>query len=238
MVTGEGLDSVAATLVDRMSVVVGPSGVGKSSIINALRTRSAAARAAGHGVGVPMDPPLDPLPQADPPPDTPGEAATAAGAGASDGGTVSPAAGSAAGSRRRAAAAAGIPDDAGPYAAILSRRKSPLGAAAASRVRSAEPPSAVAAAAGASEPPAEEEALQLQSVGEVSQIGRGKHTTRHVSLLAVDGGLLADTPGFNMPTLDGILPTELAELFPEARRRLEDGRCSPSGADVFFWPRI
>ncbi|KAL2567497.1 hypothetical protein AAZV13_18G007300 [Glycine max] len=45
--------------------------------------------------------------------------------------------------------------------------------------------------------------LEDQRVGEVStRSGRGKHTTRHVSLLPLsEGGFLADTPGFNQPSL-------------------------------------
>ncbi|AEE96188.1 ribosome small subunit-dependent GTPase A [Mahella australiensis] len=36
------------------------------------------------------------------------------------------------------------------------------------------------------------------AVGEISaKAGLGKHTTRHVELLAVDGGMIADTPGFS-----------------------------------------
>lgn len=39
--------------------------------------------------------------------------------------------------------------------------------------------------------------LNLQT-GEVSQaLGRGKHTTRHVELIPLYGGLVADTPGFS-----------------------------------------
>ncbi len=39
--------------------------------------------------------------------------------------------------------------------------------------------------------------LNLQT-GEVSQaLGRGKHTTRHVELIPLFGGLVADTPGFS-----------------------------------------
>jgi ribosome biogenesis GTPase len=63
-------------------------------------------------------------------------------------------------------------------------------------------------------------------VGEVSgKLGRGRHTTRHVELFELPiGGLLADTPGFNQPDMD-CEPSELADYFPEARQRLETGRC-------------
>lgn len=63
-------------------------------------------------------------------------------------------------------------------------------------------------------------------VGEVSgKLSRGRHTTRHVELFAMpNGGLLADTPGFNQPDLD-CSPEELIYCFPEARKRLEVGNC-------------
>ena len=36
------------------------------------------------------------------------------------------------------------------------------------------------------------------ATGEISKaLGRGRHTTRHVELLEVAGGLVADTPGFS-----------------------------------------
>ncbi len=36
------------------------------------------------------------------------------------------------------------------------------------------------------------------NTGEISKaLGRGKHTTRHVELLSIEGGLVADTPGFS-----------------------------------------
>lgn len=54
------------------------------------------------------------------------------------------------------------------------------------------------------------------AVGDVSRIGRGRHTTRTVTLIELPfGGLMADTPGFNQPTLDRISSAELAGLFPE-----------------------
>lgn len=46
-------------------------------------------------------------------------------------------------------------------------------------------------------------------------LGRGKHTTRHVELLEVAGGLVADTPGFSSLELDHIEKGELARYFIE-----------------------
>lgn len=46
--------------------------------------------------------------------------------------------------------------------------------------------------------------------GEVSaKLGRGRHTTRHVELLPVGGGLLADTPGFSLLDVTGIPKDQL-----------------------------
>ncbi|MBD2345875.1 small ribosomal subunit biogenesis GTPase RsgA [Anabaena subtropica] len=63
-------------------------------------------------------------------------------------------------------------------------------------------------------------------VGEVSgKLARGRHTTRHVELFELpNGGLLADTPGFNQPDLD-CSPEELIHYFPEARERLAVASC-------------
>ncbi|ESQ28565.1 hypothetical protein EUTSA_v10019531mg [Eutrema salsugineum] len=66
-----------------------------------------------------------------------------------------------------------------------------------------------------------------QRVGEVStRSGRGKHTTRNVSLLPVsEGGYLADTPGFNQPSLLKVTKQSLALCFPEIRKLIEEEQC-------------
>lgn len=63
-------------------------------------------------------------------------------------------------------------------------------------------------------------------VGEVSgKLARGRHTTRHVELFELpNGGLLADTPGFNQPDLDSE-PEELVHHFLEARESLAVANC-------------
>lgn len=68
-------------------------------------------------------------------------------------------------------------------------------------------------------------ALNLRVSAVSGKLGRGRHTTRHVELFELPGGgLLADTPGFNQPTLE-CQPSELAQYFPEARQRLALGSC-------------
>ncbi|KAK9099318.1 hypothetical protein Syun_026363 [Stephania yunnanensis] len=63
-----------------------------------------------------------------------------------------------------------------------------------------------------------------QRVGEVSsKSGKGKHTTRHVSLLPLTGGgYLADTPGFNQPSLLKVTKKTLPQMFPEIRKMLSE----------------
>lgn len=55
--------------------------------------------------------------------------------------------------------------------------------------------------------------------GSVSEkIQRGKHTTRHVELFALDGGgFVLDTPGFSSFELSGVRAENLWEYFPEMR---------------------
>ena len=60
--------------------------------------------------------------------------------------------------------------------------------------------------------------LQLET-GEISDsLGRGRHTTRAVSLYTVNGGKIADTPGFSSLDYDIQTVEDLNEAFPELRR--------------------
>ncbi|KAK3418898.1 hypothetical protein EUGRSUZ_H04651 [Eucalyptus grandis] len=129
----KGLDSLAFTLRDQTTVIVGPSGVGKSSLINALRSNNHPSDAAA---------------------------------------------------------------DTNWFEPILGSKW-----------------------------------YEDQRVGEVSsRSGRGKHTTRNVSLLPLSGGgYFADTPGFNQPSLLKVTKQSLAEAFPEIRKKLkasEPAKCS------------
>ena len=68
------------------------------------------------------------------------------------------------------------------------------------------------------------EDLRTQEVGRRS--GRGRHTTRHISLLEIPGGgRLVDTPGFNQPNLKELTTATLPQCFPEIRAQLagDDG---------------
>jgi len=60
----------------------------------------------------------------------------------------------------------------------------------------------------------------MLKTGAVSRrLGRGRHTTRHVELLALpEGGLVADTPGFTSLNLPPMTRQELAACYPEMER--------------------
>ncbi|MGN1401713.1 MAG: ribosome small subunit-dependent GTPase A [Bacillus sp. (in: firmicutes)] len=63
--------------------------------------------------------------------------------------------------------------------------------------------------------------LDLKTNNISSHLGRGKHTTRHVELIMIEDGLVADTPGFS--SLDFTLDEEdLSYCFPEFRERSHD----------------
>lgn len=66
--------------------------------------------------------------------------------------------------------------------------------------------------------------LSLET-GEISSsLGRGRHTTRHVELLPLFGGLLADTPGFSSINFDSIEAEELPFLYPDFARAAPECR--------------
>lgn len=64
--------------------------------------------------------------------------------------------------------------------------------------------------------------LQLKTDDISVSLGRGKHTTRHVELVEVNGGLVADTPGFSALDFRDIKADELADKFPEISERQAD----------------
>jgi ribosome biogenesis GTPase len=52
--------------------------------------------------------------------------------------------------------------------------------------------------------------------GEISKaLGRGRHTTRHVELLTISGGLVADTPGFSQLDFIGMGKKDIKDNFIE-----------------------
>lgn len=64
--------------------------------------------------------------------------------------------------------------------------------------------------------------LNIKTDAISQSLGRGKHTTRHVELIEVANGLLADTPGFSSFDFDTIEKEELTSCFPEFARISED----------------
>lgn len=61
--------------------------------------------------------------------------------------------------------------------------------------------------------------LNLKTADISSSLGRGKHTTRHVELLTINNGLVADTPGFSSLDFDNIEEETLTDFFPEMKER-------------------
>lgn len=56
-----------------------------------------------------------------------------------------------------------------------------------------------------------------QETGEISRkLGRGRHTTRYAQLIPwLDGGFLADTPGFSLLNIADVKKEELCQYYPE-----------------------
>lgn len=65
--------------------------------------------------------------------------------------------------------------------------------------------------------------LELKTDDISKALNRGKHTTRHVELIEVNKGLLADTPGFSSFEFDTMEKEELSGCFPEMAER--SNRC-------------
>ncbi len=167
--TGEGTDELAALLRNCVTVIAGPSGVGKSSLINALRSVEGATQTSQDVLG--------------------------AGGG------------------------------------NKGRRGGGGGGARDWELLDAEDGDADVAEDGEEGAPLEQArpAWEVQTVKTISgRSRRGRHTTRHVSLLRLrGGGLLADTPGFGLPSLEHVTSRGLAECFPEVRAALDaHGPCA------------
>lgn len=64
--------------------------------------------------------------------------------------------------------------------------------------------------------------LELKTAHISKSLGRGKHTTRHVELIDIGDGLLADTPGFSSFDFDTIEKEQLSACLPEFQRISEN----------------
>jgi len=64
--------------------------------------------------------------------------------------------------------------------------------------------------------------LELKTNDISSHLGRGKHTTRHVELMKIGNGLIADTPGFSSLEFTNIEVEDLSFCFPELQRASEN----------------
>jgi len=187
-----GLGPVLEATEGRTSVVFGPSGVGKSSLINGLRLLHSetdpGTMRGWQGTGVAL------LDGARPAHLVRGKGEWVSGAGL-------PAEGEGRGGHPAAAAAAAweeVEEEEGPAWYEGER---------------------VASEAGVT-------LLRTSAVSR--QTGRGRHTTRTATLMDMPGGgLLADTPGFNLPTLTGLPSSAIEDCFPEiAAIHREAGPCA------------
>ncbi|MDZ5474387.1 ribosome small subunit-dependent GTPase A [Bacillus sp. 31A1R] len=64
--------------------------------------------------------------------------------------------------------------------------------------------------------------LELKTDDISSHLGRGKHTTRHVELIKVGNGLVADTPGFSSLEFTDIEAEDLNYCFPDIEQISEN----------------
>ncbi|MDN6730838.1 MAG: ribosome small subunit-dependent GTPase A [Atopostipes suicloacalis] len=66
--------------------------------------------------------------------------------------------------------------------------------------------------------------FDLETAETSKALGRGKHTTRHVELFPLYGGLFADTPGYSALSFLEIEVGEISDCFPEMRERSKNCR--------------
>ncbi|CAM3948130.1 ribosome small subunit-dependent GTPase A [Paenibacillus alkaliterrae] len=64
--------------------------------------------------------------------------------------------------------------------------------------------------------------LELETNAISNRLGRGKHTTRHVELIEIGGGLVADTPGFSQLDFTELGIEDLGYCFVEMRKLSPD----------------
>jgi ribosome biogenesis GTPase len=67
--------------------------------------------------------------------------------------------------------------------------------------------------------------LRLRALDVSARLQRGRHTTRHAALYALEdvpGALLADTPGFSFLEMEAIAPKDLGWYFPELAPYIQD----------------
>lgn len=60
--------------------------------------------------------------------------------------------------------------------------------------------------------------LEIKTADISDHLGRGRHTTRHVELLQIGGGLVADTPGFSSLEFPDMEAEDLPFTFPEIQK--------------------
>ena len=69
--------------------------------------------------------------------------------------------------------------------------------------------------------------LELETGGLSRKTERGRHTTRRSEMMAVDGMLVLDTPGFSLLELEEMEPQAFAELYPEYNELAGECRFQP-----------
>ena len=69
--------------------------------------------------------------------------------------------------------------------------------------------------------------LELETGGLSRKTERGRHTTRRSEMMAIDGMLVLDTPGFSLLELPNMEPQDFAQLYPEYNDLAGDCRFQP-----------